>query len=694
MPTPNEPQHGRRLALVVATGTYADPTLSRLRSPGRDATELAAVLEDAAIGGFAVETLLDAPADELRRRVARFCAEGSPSDLAMVYVSCHGVLDSRGRLYYATTDTDSELLSATAIPAAWLNEQLEDCRSRRQLLVLDCCHSGAFAKGAKGPGALALRERFEGRGRVVLTASRATEYSFEGDHVEGHGHASVFTGALVEGLRSGDADRDRDGLVTVTELYEYAYDAVRDSDAGQTPTLWTYGAEGGLLVAHSPRGAVVEPVPLPDDLAALLESGRPRVREGAVGELADLLSGPDPGRALTARLHLQRMADQDIPQVADAARRALGAGPAAAAPVEPPPPPAPPARAQPEPPRPPPRRRVRLFAAGAAVLALAVVATVLLTGSPEDSSSGGGFPLATVAGAPSGVAVGEGGVWVTSHDAGRITKIDRRSRKVLATGDVGDGPLKVAAGEGAVWVSVEDGRRVVRVDPDSAKVVAEERVALEPPSCDCPGPGIVIAEGELWTADAGLGAVRRRDVDTGDATSENLHVSAGFSGAFAIGGGAVWAVGRDEDKGRAWLERVDADSGETEVFTLGAGSVPAGVTYGAGAVWIADSADDHNDVIRFDLRTEEQRRIPLADGITGDDIAFTGRSVAVWEPDGGLLTRIDARSGKVVDTVTASPYETGRLENKTLSEFAIDGVVAWVTDPVGGTVARLPLDAS
>ncbi|HEX5922626.1 MAG TPA: caspase family protein, partial [Baekduia sp.] len=273
MPLPGDGE-GRRRALIVATGTYGDATLAGLRAPGRDAAELAAILQDAAIGGFDVETVLDVPADGLRRRVARFCSQGGPGDLALVYISCHGVLDDRGRLYYATTDTDHELLAATAIPAAWLNEQLDDCRCRRQIVILDCCHSGAFAKGAKGEGALALRERFEGRGRVVLTASRATEYSFEGDRVLGDGVSSVFTDVLVQGLRSGDADRDGDGMVTVTELYDYAYEAVRSRDARQTPMLWTYGAEGGLLVAHSARGPVIEP-PAPPAAPPLARPAEP-----------------------------------------------------------------------------------------------------------------------------------------------------------------------------------------------------------------------------------------------------------------------------------------------------------------------------------------------------------------------------------------------------------------------------------
>lgn len=191
------------------------------------------------------------------------------------------MLDSFGRLYYTATNTRRQRLAATAIAAAWLNERLEDCRARRQILILDCCHSGAFARGAKGDSGLALKQRFEphGRGRVVLTASRSTEYSFEGGQASGEGVPSVFTHAIVNGLRTGDADRDNDGLITVTDLYQYVYENVRAAEPRQTPELWTYGAEGSLLIAHSIRGAVIEPELLPEDLRITLESPRRRVRE-------------------------------------------------------------------------------------------------------------------------------------------------------------------------------------------------------------------------------------------------------------------------------------------------------------------------------------------------------------------------------------------------------------------------------
>ena len=317
----------RRLALLIATSKYSDPSLQQLRAPGRDARDLADVLSNPQIGGFTIQTLINAHCSELLAAIEDFCADRRLDDQLLIYLSCHGLLDDRGRLYYAATDTRRHRTAATAVAAAWLNERLEDCRARSQIVILDCCHSGAFASGAKGDSDLALEQRFKphGRGRIVLTASRGTEYSFEGDQPSGAEMRSAFTKAIVDGLRTGDADRDQDGSITVSEIYQYAYDRVRAVEPRQTPALWTYGAEGDVLLAHSVRGAVIRPIPLAEDLRLNLESLRPSFRETAVAELAGLLDTAPPGLALSARQALERINAEDIPRVAAVARVALGA---------------------------------------------------------------------------------------------------------------------------------------------------------------------------------------------------------------------------------------------------------------------------------------------------------------------------------------------------------------------------------
>jgi hypothetical protein len=119
-----------------------------------------------------------------------------------------------------------------------IDHAMEACASQRKVLVLDCCYSGAFPAGrvAKGDTEVHALERFQGKGRTVLTASDATQYSFEGDHLlVGDAVQSVFTRHLVAGLRDGSADLDGDGDITLDELYSYAHDRVVEEIPSQRP---------------------------------------------------------------------------------------------------------------------------------------------------------------------------------------------------------------------------------------------------------------------------------------------------------------------------------------------------------------------------------------------------------------------------------------------------------------------------
>ena len=104
---------------------YTDPGLHRLRAPARDAADLAQVLADPGIGGFTVTTAIDQPAQQVRLAVEDFLADRGTGALLLVYLSCHGLLDARRRLYFAATDTRKDRLGATGIESAWVLDQLE-----------------------------------------------------------------------------------------------------------------------------------------------------------------------------------------------------------------------------------------------------------------------------------------------------------------------------------------------------------------------------------------------------------------------------------------------------------------------------------------------------------------------------------------------------------------------------------------
>lgn len=59
----------------------------------------------------------------------------------------------------------------------------------------------------------------------------------------------------MAGIRTGAADADGDGYITVDDAYTYAFDEMRVSGAEQTPQRWLYGAEGSILLARNPAAS-------------------------------------------------------------------------------------------------------------------------------------------------------------------------------------------------------------------------------------------------------------------------------------------------------------------------------------------------------------------------------------------------------------------------------------------------------
>ena len=324
-----------RSALIVANGDYESAKLRRLRAPSRDADALERVLRDPGIGDFDVELLRDQPEYVLRRRIARFFADRRREDLLLVHISCHGLKDDDGHLFFAARDTEFDDLDSTALPEEFVQRQMEKSRSGRIVLLLDCCYSGAFSRGmsARAGEGVELKERFAGRGRAVITASNAMEYSFEGNELSGEGEPSIFTSAVVRALQTGQADRDLDGWIAVDELYDYVYDEVRGKSP-QHPVKWV-DLEGDLRIAKSVYKPPLQPVQLPPGLPQAIESSERHTRLGAVHALGELLAGDDPGLRMTAREELERLADDDSRLVYEAARRALAAaGPEPARPED------------------------------------------------------------------------------------------------------------------------------------------------------------------------------------------------------------------------------------------------------------------------------------------------------------------------------------------------------------------------
>jgi beta-lactam-binding protein with PASTA domain len=308
-----------RFALIIASSDYEDAGLRRLAAPTRDAEQLAAVLGDPAVGNFDVDIVVNRTSHEAQRRIEMFFTDRRRDDLLLLYFSGHGLKDPAGRLFLAMTNTERRLLQATSVPAGFVQEAMSATRSRSSVLLLDCCYGGAFARGmrAKGDDSAQVADRFAATGSVVLTASDALQYSYEDDEVTGRPAESVFTRALVEGLRTGAADRDRDGDIDLDELYDYVHDRVLDQRPEQRPGKWSWDLYGKIRIARNPQWT------LPPRVRRALDAPVPALRLGAIEDLAPLWRNGNPGVVAVCREALEQLAGDDSRLVSSAAEAEL-----------------------------------------------------------------------------------------------------------------------------------------------------------------------------------------------------------------------------------------------------------------------------------------------------------------------------------------------------------------------------------
>lgn len=330
-PPPRNADGGRKLALVIANSCYDDAGLAGLAAPDIDIRGFADVLKDPSVGKFdEVIELLNRDSAVVRRSIAQFFAQKRRDDLLLLYFSGHGIRNEQGHLFLAVKDTERSLLSGTGIEANFIAAQMDQSISKRQVLMLDCCHSGAFAYGAKSAQGVSVGTgtAFEGTGsgRVILTATDATQFAWEGDTVIGTADSSLFTHYVIQGLKTGEADLDADGEITIDELYDYVYDRVVSATPKQTPGKWAYRQQGEIVIARN-LAALAQAAALPSGLQDALASRFLSVRLEAILDLKELMQGRHAGRALSARNALEELArDDDSLKVRNAAADALASG--------------------------------------------------------------------------------------------------------------------------------------------------------------------------------------------------------------------------------------------------------------------------------------------------------------------------------------------------------------------------------
>jgi uncharacterized caspase-like protein len=245
-----------KVAMLIGVGNY-ESVLNLLPGALKDVEAIQRVLQHPDMGNFSeIKTLLDPDPFTMQEAIETLFADRTRDDLVLLFFSGHGIKDDSGKLYFATRITrknaKGELFKATAVPASFVHDIMSNSRSKRQVVILDCCFSGAFAEGlsVKDDGSVDIKNQLGSEGRVVLTSSTSTQYSFEhqGENL------SIYTRYLVEGIETGAADMDNDEAISVDELHEYARKKVQEAAPAMKPEIYAVKEGYKIRLARAPIG--------------------------------------------------------------------------------------------------------------------------------------------------------------------------------------------------------------------------------------------------------------------------------------------------------------------------------------------------------------------------------------------------------------------------------------------------------
>ena len=254
--------------LVIGVSQFKDAQ-HNLKYAAKDAQDLvSAFTNDPQFGHVIVKQVLntDATKENILKEGNMF-ADAKVDDVVMLYVSSHGLLDEKLDYYIATTDVTFSDPSGRGLPYQELENMMERSPSRNRLVLIDACHSGEVDKDetdivqnktvsdnknvqvvSKSGGfdvapRTGLNNSFaymqalfddvsKGIGVTIISAAGGTEYAYESKDWNN----GVFTYSILNGIKSKDADANKDGVITVNELKEYVRgEVIKLTEGKQVP---------------------------------------------------------------------------------------------------------------------------------------------------------------------------------------------------------------------------------------------------------------------------------------------------------------------------------------------------------------------------------------------------------------------------------------------------------------------------
>jgi DNA-binding beta-propeller fold protein YncE/predicted Ser/Thr protein kinase len=192
-----------------------------------------------------------------------------------------------------------------------------------------------------------------------------------------------------------------------------------------------------------------------------------------------------------------------------------------------------------------------------------------------------------VGGRPGAIVSGGGRIWVADEDGAGVTAIDARQTRIFRRGlEPHAAPLRLAVGAGGLWVSSATTGTVRRIDLGT--------LAVGPPILAGRGPaGVTVGHGLVWVANGRSTTVTRVDPATHSILGDPIEVGE-QPGGIDAGTEAVWVATAADNS----VTRLDLSSGEKIGDPISVGPRPGAVVVGSEAVWVANNGE--GSVIRIE----------------------------------------------------------------------------------------------
>ena len=239
--TARRPVDPARWALIVANQQYDDLTVTKPASAAADAKALQEVfLRRYRVPEAQIAALIDESLVRLQQAIPPFLARLPGDAQLVVYLAAAAYRERDGKVYAAPKSFMLTQPAVTGLPLQWLIEQIEGCKAKEKLFLLDACHAGAGADLQLQPSSEEMLASLQGPAgmaalrTVTAVASCRTGQRGETLAEQGRGLFAVCLGQAYGGA----ADKNRDGRLEPTELSEYLATAMAaaSSKIGKTQT--------------------------------------------------------------------------------------------------------------------------------------------------------------------------------------------------------------------------------------------------------------------------------------------------------------------------------------------------------------------------------------------------------------------------------------------------------------------------